>query len=77
MKQAFSFQGAHFKFFFNPRDEEISIHETHGLFGKPIPVWVYIYVRIRWFDEFLFSDVNVKRRSSNFFGESFIKYLST
>ena len=29
---------ANFKVFYNPRDEEISIPETNGQFGKPIPV---------------------------------------
>ena len=31
---------ANFKVFFNPRDEEISIPETHGPFGNCIPVRV-------------------------------------
>ena len=34
---------ANFKFFFNPRDEKISIPHI----GKPIPVWVYICLFFR------------------------------
>ena len=37
---SFSFPWANFKVFFNPRDEEISIPETHGPFGNCIPVGV-------------------------------------
>ena len=35
-----SFPRANFKVFFNPRDEEISIPETHGPFRNCIPVGV-------------------------------------
>ena len=35
---SFFFPRAYFKVFYNPRDEEISIPETNGPFGKPIPV---------------------------------------
>ena len=35
---SFSFPRANFKVFYNPRDEEISIPETNGPFGKTIPV---------------------------------------
>ena len=37
---SFSFPRANFKVFFNPRDEEISIPETHGPFGNCMPVGV-------------------------------------
>jgi hypothetical protein len=37
---SFSFPRANFKVLFNPRDEEISIPETHGPFGNCIPVGV-------------------------------------
>jgi hypothetical protein len=39
-KVSFTFPRANFKGFFNPRDEEISIAETHGPFGNCIPVGV-------------------------------------
>ena len=39
-KVSFSFPRANFKVFFNPRDEEISIPETHGPFRNCIPVGV-------------------------------------
>ena len=41
---SFFFPRAYFKVFYNPRDEEISIPETNGPFGKPIPVRVNLAI---------------------------------